>query len=201
MALTMKLNLANVLESQFTTDQRKTLTPLINSATIKQEFGRRVIDRILERTNSGRDKRNNKFVPYSKAYKQSLNFKIFGKTSRVNLRLSGEMQASIGVFALQPNSVTIAIQDTEQVNKARGHVNGSGNLPVRDFWGISVEDQGKILKDIFRNQNAEEDLKLLEELDIEIEGEIEQEAGTQQISFTGAALNALGNLIGDDDGN
>jgi len=163
MALTLKFNLADVMEQGFTDAQRRVLTPAISSRGIKVQFARRAIAQILIRTNKGKDKNDKGFTQYSKSYKDSRAFKIAGKSSRVNLKLSGEMQASIHPGRSTGPSVTIAITDPEQVGKARGHINGSGPLPVRDFWGLKMKDQVSILKEIFRVENAAARFRALEE--------------------------------------
>lgn len=199
MTLKMRLNLAKVMREGFSDQQRRALTPLIKSDVIKRQFGREVIDRILQRTESGKDKDGVRFTPYSKAYKESRAFKIYGKSSRVNLRLSGEMHASIGVLATSSNTVTIAIPEGEQEKKARGHISGSGNLPMRDFWGISMEDQVSILKGIFKRQNAEEGISAAEEFlaGQGISAVLDQEAGQQETEIPVSILAALGDIIDD----
>jgi len=155
MSLKLRFDLVDLLHSTVKDKQRRTaLTPFINRESVKREFGERAIDAILERTLQGKDKRDNSFVAYSKAYKESREFAIFGKSSRVNLRLSGQMHASVHVNGTDRTGVTIAITDVEQERKARRHINGSGPLPVRDFWGLSKEDQSDILMGIVRNQAA-----------------------------------------------
>lgn len=163
MALTLRFNLADVMEQGFNDAQRRALTPAISSTAIKTQFARRAIDAILTRTEAGRDKNSRSFRPYSKVYKQSRAFKVAGKSSRVNLRLSGEMHASIHPGRQTAQTVMIAITDREQEQKARGHINGSGPLPVRDFWGLKMDAQVKILKEIFRVSNAAEKFEALEE--------------------------------------
>lgn len=165
MALKLSFNLSDILERSFSNAQRRALSGKVKDPAIKREFGRRAIEKILERTNDGKDKNNRSFKGYSEAYLKSDNFKIFGKSkSTVNLKLSGEMQASIGVLSTGANTVTIGIEDEEQVNKARGHINGANNLPVRDFWGLSEDEESEILKDIMRNETASEDISLIESL-------------------------------------
>lgn len=151
MALKLKLNLVDVLKSGFTTQQRKALTPAIHKPVVKSLFGLDVIDFIKARTEKGRDKRGNSFRKYSKQYIKSRDFQIFGKSRfKVNLRLSGEMRASIHTLGQGKTTVTIGINDPEQEVKAKGHIGGKGNLPVRDFWGITLKEQTVILKRVFK---------------------------------------------------
>lgn len=163
MPLKLQFNLIDLLNSTEDSKKAKALTPFVRQEAVKQEFGNRVIDFIKDRTLGGRDKNDVRFTPYSKAYKQSRDFKIYGKSS-VNLKLTGEMQASMGVKSLDGANVQINFVSKEQDDKARGHINGSGPLPVRDFWGIKKEDQVKILKSVIKDFNAREDADSLLEV-------------------------------------
>ena len=159
MALTLKLDLADVLEKGFSVEQRKTLTPLISRESVKREFAKGVLNKMLERTNRGIDKRGIPFKAYSKAYKESRSFKIFGKrANRVNLKLTGGMQASIVGRPAEKTKVALVIPIGTAERKARGHINGSGPLPVRDFWGVPMDDQVKVLKDVLKDSGARSDL-------------------------------------------
>jgi hypothetical protein len=164
MALELKFDLMDLLRTSQPRSKQKALAPLVKRELIKREFGNRVIDEIKSRTLRGRDKNNNSFVPntYSKSYQESHEFRVFGKSrSPVNLRLSGEMQASISVVDTSSSGVTIGFVSREQEQKARGHIMGSGSLPVRDFWGIPKNDQIKILKSVIRDFNETETVNTL----------------------------------------
>lgn len=137
-------------------DRRKRIayTPILREDAVKREFGRRAIDKILERTNDGIDKKDNPFKKYSKAYIKSLAFQVYGKSAgQVNLKLSGEMQADIDVIKTDRTGVTIGFRDGDQNDKAYGHVYGKGSLPVRDFWGLPDDDQEAIMKTVLRDAN------------------------------------------------
>ena len=118
------------------------------SADERLAIGLEVIDRILERTGRGQDKNNNPFPGYSESYKKSLDFKLAGKSGRVNLELSGEMLNSIEVLDIDKDGeITIGIDAADDFNnaKAEGNIKGSyGGSPsaskARDFMGISRKD-------------------------------------------------------------
>lgn len=156
-SLKLSFNLQEILkETEKSKAKRRALSPFIKQDQIKREFGRRAIDAIQERTLAGRDKRNRPMKKYSKAYKESFVFKLHGKKDKPNLKLTGEMQAAMNVLKTTVSGVTIGIPEGEQEQKARGHINGSGHLPVRDFWGLSKADQNKILKSVIRDFNLRE---------------------------------------------
>ena len=156
--LKIKLDLDKLLK-QAEPDRRKRVafTPYINSDAAKREFGKLCIDKILERTNSGKDKDGEGFTGYSTAYKKSLKFKIYDKTNKVNLKLTGQMQSDIDVIKVEATSVTIGFVNREEELKALGHINGANDLPIRNFWGISQEEQYEIFKGVIKDIASEID--------------------------------------------
>lgn len=108
-----------------------------------------IIDFIVERTQSGKDKNNRSFPGYSKAYKNNLDFKIAGKTSKVDLTLSGDMLSSLEVISHKNGEITVGFDrsDSENNDKATGHITGiygnSSRVKKRDFLGIAKIDLRK----------------------------------------------------------
>lgn len=112
-----------------------------------------VIDRIIKRTRQGKDKDGDKFAPYSKAYKDSLDFKIGGKTARVNLTLSGDMLDALEIIENFKNGkVKIGYSGgNSEGGKAEGNILGTYGQsskvgPERDFLGIADSELSSILK-------------------------------------------------------
>lgn len=111
-----------------------------------------VINFIRERSQKGRDKNNKAFHPYSKSYKNSLDFQIAGKSSRVDLRLSGDMLAALDLLKASKGKLTIGYEAGDSINdRVEGNRLGSyGGKPnrklARDFLGISRDDLKKILR-------------------------------------------------------
>jgi hypothetical protein len=116
-----------------------------------------VIERIVERTVQGKDKDNRPWsgsaALYSDSYKDSLDFKIGGKSpSKVDLQLSGDMLAALSVLDKTKRSVTIGFENgTEENAKADGNIRGtygqSKPIPgkARDFLGITKTELAKII--------------------------------------------------------
>lgn len=147
MATSFRIDLNQVLKAgDFSSKQRRALKRSIKDSTFKREFAERVVDEINSRTDRGIDKNGNSFRPYSKAYKNSKVFAIYGKSSRVNLKLTGEMRASIRTSKISSTSVTIDLASEEQKVKANRHIMGDG-VPVRDFMGLPMNELTKILKE------------------------------------------------------
>jgi hypothetical protein len=122
---------------------------------VKREFGNKVIDEIIKRTDKSIDKHNVGFVKYSKFYKNSDAFKIHGKSSKVNLKLTGEMRADMSVTGVTATAVKISFPNPEQNKKADGHIRGLGSLPIRDFFGLPQTDLENLMKKTVANLDAE----------------------------------------------
>lgn len=129
--------------------------PAIKDSTVRLEFGRRVRDFILDRTTTKFiDKNGRSFREYSKSYKASVIFDIYGKKNgEVNLTLTGEMLASINARPYGSTYVELFFESEKQAEKADYHVKGTPKMPRRDFWGVKAEDQAKILKDLLKEYN------------------------------------------------
>ena len=110
-----------------------------------------VLDHILSRTERGIDKNGSKFPSYSKAYKDSLDFKIAGKSNKVDLKLSGDMLADMKLLDEEKGAIVIGYEnDTESNAKAEGNIKGTYGQKKstgkrRDFLGIEEKELAKIL--------------------------------------------------------
>lgn len=159
---------------------RSKLRALMNSPLFKQKYGENVIDEIEKRTLKKRvDKNNVKFkAPYSRAYQKSLEFKVYGKSPlKVNLRLTGEMLASMKVGKSGDRTVKILMADNHNNSKAHGHIHGikrkinqgaklkkgqkaATTKVKRDFLGLPTDDENKMMLKTIKEFNSES-LKLL----------------------------------------
>lgn len=122
----------------------------------KDEVADLIIERIVNRTDQGKDKNNKpwsgKAAEYSKSYKKSLDFKVASKSSKVDLQLSGDMLAALSVLDKTSRSVTIGFERGSEENaKADGNIRGtygqSKPIPgkARDFLGITDAELSKII--------------------------------------------------------
>lgn len=151
----MKVNLLEVFNRNYSSkpyEVRKALREVIRRGTFKDDFGLKAIDVITERTLSGKDRYGDKFAPYSKSYKQSDVFEIYGKGSRVDLKLSGEMLASMEVRSAG-DEITIKFVDALNAAKAHGHITGMSGRKggvVRDFFGLTVQEEDAIMKETMK---------------------------------------------------
>ena len=106
----------------------------------KQSIGQALIDRIIDRTESGKGLNGkNLKSPYSDAYADSLDFKAFGKSkNKVNMTLTGDMLASIDILSSTRDTITIGIEGDE-APKAFNHQTGD-TVPKRRFFGVTRKD-------------------------------------------------------------
>ena len=146
-----KLNMVKIFNRAFVGEnlsKKNQLRAFISDPSVKLNYGRAVISKIQERTEKGIDKRSVPLKRYSKSYAKSDIFRIFGKTRKVDMTLSGEMLASmIPIPRIRNREVVIEFQP-DQNNKAHGHVNGSRILPKRDFFGLPKDVESDLLKRI-----------------------------------------------------
>lgn len=126
---------------------------LTDATALKEALGQAIIDRVLERTESGRGL---KFgaggsasevklkSPYSPTYVNSREFKAAGKKAgEVTMELTGDMVAAVDVLSTSGNKIKFGITDELQVLKAFNHITGD-TVPERPWFGISKDE----LKDI-----------------------------------------------------
>lgn len=111
--------------------------------TFREAVGQAIIDSILERTGEGKDVEGKSFPKYSKEYMKSLDFDAAGKTGHVNLKLTGDMLGQLDITNIDGNTIEIGWDDTEQVNKAHGHITGSVGKK-RDFLGLRPSEASEI---------------------------------------------------------
>lgn len=120
----------------------------------RESLALEILEKIVERTQKGIDKNGDKFPGYSSAYKNSLNFKIAGKTSKVDLSLSGDMLADLQLLNHKSGEIVIGYENgTESNARAEGNILGtygqSSPIPrkQRDFLGIQDSELTKLLAD------------------------------------------------------
>lgn len=172
----LKIDLIDLLHKTIDNeDKRVALTPIVQRDVIKQEFGNRLVDVILDRTDSGVDKNGRPFKKYSKAYKKSDAFAAYNKTDEVNLELTGAMKSDLSIISVGRSTVTLGFTDSEQEEKALRHINGDG-VPVRDFFGVPDEVQREILEDIIKQHNENDNI--LETVFLETFAELNTTAAT-----------------------
>ena len=147
----LRLNLTDIFNRVYSSkpyEVRRALREITHKDSFKNDFGSLAIDRIVERTLSGVDKNGKPFPSYSESYKKSLDFEIYKEGSKVNLKLTGEMLASMEVIP-RLNGVVIQFADSLNASKAHGHITGMSGRKggkVRDFFGLSQTEEDSIMR-------------------------------------------------------
>lgn len=113
------------------------------SESLKAEIGQAIVDRIVDRTESGKGNNGKNLKrPYSESYSNSADFERFGKSpSRVNMTLRGNMLDSIDA-EVQGNSIVVAVGDGE-APKSFNHMTGD-TVPKRPFFGVNKRELNEI---------------------------------------------------------
>lgn len=134
----------------------KAMTPVLKNPAVKREIAMQMIDLIIDRTLSGKDKKGKDFKGYSDSYKKSLIFKIYkGRKSKPDLKLTGNMQGAIDIVKISGDKIEIGFNDQTEELKAEGHIKGANALPIRDFWGLpTLDEQKKIIESVVKDYNA-----------------------------------------------
>lgn len=112
-----------------------------------------VIDYIVARTQDAQiDVNGRPFKKYSKAYAETTDFKLLGKsTSEVNLTATGSMLQSIDVLKDAGNVFTIGFTETIENKKAHGHQTGfEGEGPKREFFGVTDRELKELIREQFK---------------------------------------------------
>jgi hypothetical protein len=127
-------------------------TPIVKEIQVKMSIGEKIINRILDRTNSGIDKNGKPFKAYSESYINSNIFKIYkGGDTTVNLKLTEAMQADLDIVGYGEHTVQVGFTELFESQKAIGHITGARYLPKRDFFGLPKAE----LEDILMESIAE----------------------------------------------
>lgn len=133
----------------------------------KLQVGQALIDRIVERSESGRDVNGKRFPAYSKEYKQSEDFERYGKTpSERDMTLRGNMLEGIDL-EISGNDLVIKMED-DQAPKAHGNITGQEGKwgYERDFFGVTDRDVRKALRDNVE-VSQEERFDILQLIDVQ----------------------------------
>lgn len=136
--VSQKVNLKDAFDVDFTGHE-----------DLRTQIGQALIDRVVERTQSGKDVRGRDFKgPYSREYKDSGEYQDFKTSSKVNMTLRGDMLDDINIISQSSNTVKIGFTDEKETLKAYNHNKGD-TVPKRQFFGIQKSDL-KYIKKEFR---------------------------------------------------
>lgn len=122
-----------------------------------QTVAEEILNFIVERTKKGYGSDGEKFPGYSPLYKASDAFKLGGKSSKVDLTLSGEMLDSLEVLEAKRGKIVFGFaKDSDMNGRADGNCRGS--------YGTSKDDPSKARN--FMELSGKELAKIIRSLDI-----------------------------------
>ena len=116
------------------------------TSAIKKSLNRvsnMAVQMITVRTQKGLKPDGGSFKEYSRAYKESEEYKKKNNKGRVDLTLSGQMFRSLD-FRQKGFKNTLLFANKDMEKRAFRHDTGVGKLPVRPFFSIGRKEEGKI---------------------------------------------------------
>lgn len=120
---------------------------------------RLVIEFIQDRTDKGKDIKNNKFPKYSVGYSKSLDFKLAGKRiNKVDLQQTGDTIHSIELLTDGIGFITIGYDPGSEENDKAKWLQASDNGISRKFLGIQDSDLQKIIQKVLGFRTRPDDL-------------------------------------------
>lgn len=132
------------------------------SESARTELGIRILSEVRARTARGIDANGKAFKSYSKAYKESLDFKNAGKSSTVNISSTGDTMADLDIINSNSSSITIGYSmDYEGAGPVNGIVTGEfgHSNPVtagRDFIGLPQSVVNRLATEVQDDPDFEE---------------------------------------------
>ena len=127
-----------------------------NLRSLREAIGEAILQKIRTRTEAGTSmsfsatgagREGRLKSPYSKEYKNSLDFKAFGKSpGKINMTLTGDMLGLMDVKKQTGESITIGWDEKDENAKAFNHSIGD-TVPRRPFFGISKSELSNIKKE------------------------------------------------------
>lgn len=155
---TITVNLTKLFNSSFENKSnsfKRELRSIISTRDFVRDFKTRMIRTMRDNTRQkSLDKNGEPLKAYKdngdgKSYKDSEVFKVLKGSTKVNLTLSGEMLESIEGIK-KGDEIVFQMKGSRNKNIAHGHINGSNNLPVRDFLGIPEKEQKEIMRELIK---------------------------------------------------
>lgn len=172
----MALQKPTLKQTEVSTDinLEQILGKLSQNESVRTVFFEAALEKLQQRLDSGRGV-DGKLAEYSTAYKNSLAYKVFGKTSTVNMQLSGDMLTAVVELDSSKDKMKIGINDQIEAAKAYGHMTGmkghptlEGKMPVRNWFGWTDAELIKIanaIKPEVKSQQTITDIAALKLLD------------------------------------
>jgi len=113
----------------------------------KERIAQAIIDKIIANSEAGLNRTGGSLPKYSKGYLNSDAFTAFGKDSKPNMTLSGDMLGQIDVLGISGDTIKIGWDSELENAKAHGNITGQEGLwkKKRDFFGLTAKEIKEIL--------------------------------------------------------
>lgn len=135
--------------------KKEILLPKEYSDEDAQTVANEILNFIVERSKKGLGSDGEKFPGYSDSYMKSHDFKVAGKSKKVNLTLSGEMLDSLEVLQAKKGKIIIGFEKGSEMNeRAEGNILGTygSSTPnpskARNFIELSGNELSKIIRSL-----------------------------------------------------
>jgi hypothetical protein len=154
---------------------------------LKQAIGQAILDQIKDNAQSAKFLAGSTAKGYSKAYAESGAGIVYGKKTgaKPTLTASGDMLESMNIdVSDDANKLIILFTDSENSQKAHGHVNGSDVLPKRDFFGLDQADLNRIKRQF--------DNEVIDAVAQELAGEVISQGEETDLDFISRLLDGEG---------
>lgn len=120
---------------------------LSDNAALRSEIGQALIDKMVERTEQGKDIWGRSFDKYSSEYIDSDDFKDADKSaSKIDMTLTGDMLSDVDIIEDRGSQLRIGFTDSTNQKKAANHSNGV-TVPKRFFFGLTSKDINDVKKE------------------------------------------------------
>ena len=136
-------------------DLEKVLGGSAKNEIVRESFFQLLFDSMNERLDSGKNVNNKALKSYSKSYKDSLAYEVFGKDGTVNMQLTGDMINSVAIQKQSSKTMKIGFTGEDENNKAYGHITGmkghkflEGKVPKREFFGWTDKEVKSIASEL-----------------------------------------------------
>jgi hypothetical protein len=158
-------------------DLEQLLGGAAKNSDVRETFFQLAFDKMLERLDAGKGVDGKALPKYSKAYKDSLEYAVYGKDGTVNMQLTGGMVQSVEILSQNSKKMKVGFVGDDENTKAYAHMTGYKGHPVldgkvkpRNFFGWTDAELKSIAREL-RVDNAPNKtisdtviLKLLEKL-------------------------------------
>lgn len=143
---------------------------------VREVFFQAAFDKMLARLDNGIGADGKPLAKYSKKYKDSLEYHVYGKDGTVNMQLTSGMVNSLDIIKTDDKKMTVGFVGDDENAKAYAHMTGfkghptlEGKVKARNFFGWTDTELIAIASELRPSNQGDEskinDSKILSLLD------------------------------------